>query len=327
MKLLVLGGTVFVGRHIVEAAVAAGHEVTIFHRGRHGKGLFPGVSEIFGDRDQDLDLLDGRRWDAVIDTSGYVPRQVESAVKRLADVVDRYIFISTISVYDHTATSGPEETSPLKPPAEPGTEGVTGETYGPLKVACEEVLERLMPERALVIRPGIIVGPHDSTDRFTYWVVRMAWGGEVIAPLPAEAPMQAIDARDLGEWVVRLAEARATGTFNAVGPGVPLTLGGFLEACNRVTEGQAQLTWVTPSFLQAHGVEPMSGLPFWLGEGFESMMRTSASKAHAAGLTHRALEVTIADTLAWYQAHPHPLAAGLKAEKEHELLAAWSKSR
>lgn len=324
MKLLIMGGTVFVGRHIVESAIARGHAVTLFHRGHHNRGLFPQAEELLGDRNGDLSVLEGRRFDAVIDSSGYTPAQVSAVAERLAGGIDRYVFISTISTYDVKGRRGLTEAGPLQAPADPSVTEVTPETYGPLKVAAEQALEARMPGRVLVVRPGLVAGPHDPTDRFTYWVDRVARGGEVLAPAPAEAPMQVIDARDLGDFTLHLLEAGRTGPFNAVGPATPLTFGEFLEAVRRVTGGDATFRWASPEFLEAQGVRHMADLPFWGGEAAVGLLTIDPSKAIAHGLKHRALDDTIRDTLAWLRANPHELAAGLSAEREQEVLAALS---
>jgi 2'-hydroxyisoflavone reductase len=322
MKLLIMGGTVFVGRHIVASAIARGHEVTLFHRGNHNPGLFPQAEELIGDRNGDLAALEGRRFDAVIDSSGYTPAQVSAVAERLAGRLGRYVFISSISAYDAEGRRGLTEAGPLKAPADPGVSEVTPETYGPLKVAAEQALEARMPGRVLVVRPGLVAGPHDPTDRFTYWVDRIARGGEVLAPAPAEAPMQVIDARDLGDFTLHLLESGQTGPFNAVGPATPLTFGEFLAAVQRVTGSDATLRWASPEFLEAQGVRHMADLPFWVGEAGAGMLTIDATKAIAHGLKHRALDDTIRDTLAWLRAHPHALEAGLSAQREQEVLAA-----
>ncbi len=208
MKLLVLGGTVFLGRHLVEAATARGHSVTLFNRGQHNPELYPEVEKLRGDRDSDLSALQGRRWDAVIDTCGYLPRAVRASAELLADAVDHYTFISSISVYADFHTPAMDESAPVGTLADETVEEVTGETYGPLKALCEQAAERALPGRVLNIRPGLIVGPHDPTDRFTYWPVRVARGGEVLAPGRPHVPVQVIDGRDLAEWTVRMVEAR-----------------------------------------------------------------------------------------------------------------------
>jgi 2'-hydroxyisoflavone reductase len=327
MKLLILGGTVFLGRHLVDAALVRGHEVTLFNRGQHNAGLYPEVEQLRGDRDGGLDALRGRRWDAAIDTSGYVPRVVRASAELLAGAVDRYVFISSISVYPHFHTLGLDETAPVGTLEDPTVEEVTGETYGPLKALCEQAVEAALPGRALVIRPGLIVGPHDPTDRFTYWPVRVARGGEVLAPGRPDRHTQFVDARDLAEWTVRMVEDGQIGTFNATGPAEPLAFGALLDAC-RALGGDARITWVDEAFLAEQEVGPWIELPLWIPEsdldtlGFSDV---SIAKAREAGLSFRPLEGTLRDTLAWAAGLPANRAwrAGLKLEREAELLAAW----
>lgn len=325
MKLLILGGTIFLGPHLVEMALAHGHEVTLFNRGQHHPDLFPEAEKLRGDRDGNLDALRGRRWDAVIDTCGYVPRIARASAEVLANAVDHYTFISTISVYEYLRQTALDEGSPVSRLSDPTVEEIGGGNYGALKVLCEEAVEEVMPGRVLVVRPGLIVGPHDPTDRFTYWPVRLAAGGDVLAPGPAERPVQYIDVRDLAGWTLRMVEAKRTGIFNATGPARPLPMGEFLKTCQAVTSNDAQLTWVSEEFLLAEGVEPFTQLPLWLPDEAEAMNRTDIRKASAAGLTFRSLERTLRDTLDWHASRPapHPLRAGLPAEREAELLHAW----
>jgi 2'-hydroxyisoflavone reductase len=321
MNLLLLGGPRFLGRALIEAALAGGHNVTMFNRGRTNPHLFPQVERLHGDRDGQLDALADRRWDVVIDTSGYVPRGVRQSAALLAPNVDRYIFISTISVYREPVSPNAAENAPLAVLADETVEEITGETYGGLKVLCEQAVQDVYGERALIIRPGLIVGPHDPTNRFTYWVTRIAEGGAVLAPDDREAPVQVIDVRDLAEWTLRLAADRAVGVFNATGPAVPLTLERTLLACRAATGSDANLVWVDPQWLLAAGVEPWSEIPLW-APGSEALNQASIAAARTAGLTFRPLEQTIADTLAWARTEP-PVgsnAAGLSRTKEMELL-------
>src|ERR1051325_6256679 len=233
MKILILGGTVFLGRHLVEAALARGHEVTLFNRGNNPH-LFPEVEKLRGDRDGGLDVLRGRRWDVVIDTSGFVPRIVRASAELLADTVELYVFISSLSVIADTRVPGADESAPVGTLDDPTIEDATGKAYGPLKALCEQAVEQVMPGRALNIRPGLIVGPHDPTGRFTYWPVRVARGGEVLAPGRPARQIQLVDVRDLAGWIIRLAEAGTSGLFNATGPDKVLTMEELLEECRRV---------------------------------------------------------------------------------------------
>src|SRR5262249_55921530 len=245
MKLLILGGTIFLGRYLVEAALAAGHDVTLFNRGQHNPELYPEVEKLRGDRDGGLAALRGRRWDAVVDTSGYLPRVARASAELLADAVDHYTFISSISVYPHFRSLGTDESAPVDTLDDPNIEEVTGETYGPLKALCEQAAEQALPGRTLVIRPGLIVGPHDYSDRFTYWVRRVAQGGEVLAPERPDWHTQIIDVRDLAEWTLRMAERRLVGVYNATGPAYDLSFGQLLDTCRAVSGSDARFTWVS----------------------------------------------------------------------------------
>ncbi len=338
MKLLILGGTMFLGRHIVEAALVRGHEVTIFNRGQHNPELFPEVEKLRGDRDGGLDALRGRRWDAVVDTSGFVPRLVRDSAELLADAVGLYVFISSISVYaDHSQPV--DEDSKVGTLEDESTEEITGVSYGPLKVLCERAVEEAMPGRVLVIRPGLIVGPDDKTVRFSYWTGRVARGGEVLAPGSPDKQIQVIDSRDLAEWTIRMAEENRTGVFNANGPDYKLTMGKFLEECRNVSGSDARLTWVDEKFLTERGVEAWSELPLWLPEEDEPhryFMANKIDRALAAGLAFRPLADTIRDTLAWQSQNQVNTAdkpgvpvpdVTLKPERERELLEEWHKEK
>lgn len=328
MKLLVLGGTVFLGRHIVESALSRGHEVTIFNRGQHNPDLFPQVEKLIGDRDGDLTALKGRRWDAVVDTSGYVPRVVRDSAELLMDAVDHYTFISSISVYRDFSSEDVDESVPVQRLVDEKVEEVTGETYGALKALCEEAVEHVMPDRTLVIRPGLIVGPHDPTDRFTYWPYRIAQGGDILAPGNPDAPVQFIDVRDLAEWAVSMVELRKTGVFNATGPEFRLSMKKFLEACQSVSDQESFLTWVSEKFLAEKEVGYWIELPLWIpsSEGMPGHSTVNCRKAVAENLTFRPLEETIQDTLDWARARPesYQWQAGLDRKREQELLRKFS---
>lgn len=326
MKLLILGGTVFLGRHIVNAALARGHEVTLFNRGQHNPDLFPDVEKLHGDRDGGLSALEGRRWDAAIDTSGYVPRIVRASVEALKNAVNHYTFISSISVYAGFGTPDMDETAPLATLEDETVEQVTNETYGALKALCEQVVEQVMPGRALIIRPGLIVGPNDPTDRFTYWPVRIAQGGEMLAPGRPEQPTQFIDVRDLAEWIMRMVEAGKTGEYNATGPDYVLQWGQFLQTCKDATGGDAQFTWVSEAFLLAQPEEP--SLQPWVPDEYVSFGSTNCHKAFADGLTFRPLNTTVRDTLDWKNASltRDTLKSGLTPELEQQLLQEWKQA-
>ena len=325
-RILILGGTAFLGPWIVRAALARGHEVTLFNRGRTNPGLFPELETLTGDRDGGLEALRGRRWDAVVDTSGYLPRVVGQSVDLLADRTARYLFVSTISVYASLSRPGLDESAPVGRLEDPTTETIDGETYGPLKALCEEVVRAGFGDRATILRPGLIVGPGDRTDRFTYWPVRIARGGDVLAPGDGADPVQFIDVRDLGEWTVACLEAGAAGTYNANGPAGALDLRTVLEACRAEAGGDARLVWAPTPFLEAQGVAPWSDLPLWVPAGgdFAGANAVSVERAAAAGLRARPLADTVAATLAWYRAErglEDPLRAGMAPERERELLA------
>ena len=316
-----LGGTVFVGRHVVEAALARDHEVTLFNRGRENAHLFPGVERLRGDRNGDLDELRGRRWDVVVDPSGFTPAQVGATAELLADSVELYVFVSSISAYRTPLAPGYDETWPL-------TEETEG--YGGEKARSEEAAERAMPGRVAHVRPGLVVGPYDPTDRFTYWPRRVAAGGEVLAPGRPDRPVQFIDARDLAEWIVDLAERRVAGAFSAVGPAEPLTMGALLEECRAVTDSDARFTWAPDDALLAEGVEPWRELPLWMPESdpqLGALLTADASRAVAAGLRFRPLDDTIRRTLEWDRAEgaqptERPiLVVPISPEREAELLA------
>lgn len=327
MKLLILGGTAFLGRHLVDAAQARGHEITLFNRGQRNPALFPDLEKLRGNRDGDLAALQGRRWDAVIDTCGFVPRIVRASAELLADVVDHYTFISSISVYADFRKRGMGEDAPVGTLEDETTEEVTNEAYGPLKALCEQAAERAMPGRVLNIRPGLIVGPHDPTDRFTYWPHRIAQGGEVLAPGRPERQVQFIDARDLAGWTIRMVEAKQTGVYNATGPDYSLTMGQVLEECRRQGGSDARLIWVDEKRLLEAGATPWMEVPLWIPEtdpdapGFAA---TNCTKAFAAGLTFRPLADTVRDTLAWDATRPADVErrAGIKPEREAHYLQA-----
>ncbi len=321
MRLLVLGGTSFVGRHLVHSARAAGMEVTLFNRGQTNPGLFADVERISGDRTSDLDTLRGRRWDAVVDVNGYLPRVVGATLEVLGDSCGHYTFISTISVYGDVGAEGPSEDWPVATLRE-DTEEITAETYGPLKAQCEAFVRHRFDD-ALIVRPGLVVGPHDPTERFVRWIRRASDGGEVLAPGDYNRHVTFIDARDLADWVVRLVLARADGTYNAVGPQDPLSMGDLLETIATVTGGGAEFTWVPEDFLLAQGVAPWTDLPLWLPEDRNGMITASHERARPAGLTFRALEDTVRATLRWDSARPDRKPAGLNVKREREVLAAW----
>lgn len=337
MKVLVLGGTAFVGRYAVEAALARGHTVTLFNRGQTQPDLFPNVEHLRGDRDHDLAALHGKEWDAVIDTSGYVSHAVRATAELLAPKVHHYTFISSISVYGDPRAPGLDEHAPVETLAQGTAEDINDvATYGARKVLCEQAAEQCMPGRVLNIRAGLVIGPHDYIDRFVYWLRRVARGGEVLAPGRPERPIQVIDVRDLAVWIIQMIEAQRTGIYNATGPNYTLTMEGLLQACATATGSTPRFTWVSDQFLLDAGVVPFSELPYWLpAHVAPGLSSVDCSKAIQTGLTFRPLVDTARDTLAWDQARPVEDATskramvaaqgqlGLLPEREQALLQAW----
>lgn len=325
MRILIIGGTRFLGRHLVEAALARGHEVTLFNRGITNPNLFPQVEAVYGDREHDLDKLSGRSWDTVIDVAGYVPRIVRLSAEVLEPNVSRYVFISSLSVYADFRKIGIDESYPVGKIEGESVEEITGETYGPLKALCEKAVREIYGERALIIRPGLIVGPHDPTDRFTYWPVRVARGGDVLAPQKPQATTQIIDVRDLSDFIIKLVEENASGIYNATGPDYELTMGKLLEVSKQVSGSDANFKWASVEFLNQNKVEAWSDIPAWIPDDEEGVgfARIDISKAIHAGLTFRPLEETVRDTLEWAKTRPtdHEWRAGLTAEREAEVLA------
>jgi 2'-hydroxyisoflavone reductase len=331
-KILILGGTGFLGPALVEAARGRGDEVTLFNRGKTNPGRFTDVEQLHGDRNGQLDALKGRKWDVVIDTSGYVPRIVRMSAELLAPSVERYVFVSSISVYDEAIPPGSDEGALQAKLSDPATEDVRA-NYGALKAACEKAAEAAMPGRVLVVRPGLIVGPGDPTDRFTYWPVRLSEGGDLLAPGTGDDPIQVIDVRDLAAWMVGMSDRRATGAFNAVGPARRTSMAEMLAACQPATGPKATLTWVPAAFLEKEKVEAWSDMPVWIPAGGpeSGMSQVSIARALAAGLTFRPLSATAQDTLAWWRTLPEERRAkpraGLSREREKQVLAAWAASR
>lgn len=327
MRLLMIGGTRFLGRAIVEAAIEQGHTVTLFNRGQSNSGLFPTLEHLQGDRNSDLSALHGRQWDVAIDTCGYIPRHVQATAQLLADAVEHYTFISSISVYNRFS-AGMDESGPLGTLDDPTVEEVTGETYGPLKVLCEQAAEAVMPGRVLHVRAGLIVGRYDLTDRFSYWPLRVARGGDFVAPDGPDYPVQFIDVRDIAEFTLRMAEARRTGAYNVTGPERRMTLGEVITTSIQVTGTHAKPVWMDTDFLLDNQAQPWMELPMWIPEsedGSHMMSHVSNQKALADGLRFRALDNTISDLLVWAATRPadYQLRAGLPPDKEAALLASW----
>ncbi|MEA2497863.1 MAG: hypothetical protein QOH26_268, partial [Actinomycetota bacterium] len=295
-----IGGTRFVGRHLVDALLARGHDVTLFNRGQTNPELFPKAEKIKGDREGDLSSLDGRSWDAVIDTCGYVPRVVGASATALGGSVGRYVFISSVSAYSDFRHKGRREEDALAKLDDESTEEITGETYGALKALAENAVFDAVGDRALIVRPGLIVGPHDHTDRFSYWPHRMAAGGHVLAPGDGRWPVQVIDVRDLTEWIVLASERGVAGVFNATGP--TFSFATLLAVSGEVTRAPAEVEWVDEGFLLREGVEPWSEMPLWIPSSDPDSVGFAAvdsGRAMEAGLRFRSIQETVKDTMGW----------------------------
>ena len=325
--LLILGGTRFLGPAVVEAAKRGGWKISLFNRGKSNPGWFPELEHLHGDRNGDLKSLEGRSWDAVVDTSGFVPRLVKDSATLLAPRTKQYVFISSNSVFKDLSKPGVDELGPVAVLEDPAVEKVDEKTYGGLKALCEKAAEAAMPGRVTNVRPGLIVGPDDGTDRFTYWPVRVARGGEVLAPGRPEDAVQFIDVRDLGHWIVQCLDTNSVGVFNATGNPVPV--GTLLDTCKAASGSDARFTWVPAAFLEAQKVSEWSDLPCWVSPTGEDAggNKVSNAKAVAKGLVFRPLRETCADTLGWWKKQPEErrakLRAGLSAERETAVLAAW----
>ena len=337
LRILILGGTGFTGPYQVRYALNRGHKVTTFNRGKTHPGELPNeVEQLIGDRNGQLDALKNRQWDVAIDNPTTLPAWVRDAAQILKGNVERYVFISTISVYGEVK-SGPDEAAPTEKyeGADPYKETLEAmkaggyKTYGPLKALSEKEAEKWFAGKTLIIRPGLIVGPRDETDRFTYWPVRIDRGGEVLAPGSPGDPVQFIDARDLAEWTIRMVEDTETGIYNATGPAKPLGIGGMLDGIKGALKSDAKFTWVDEEFLTEQKVQPWSDMPVWTGKD-DAVARTNISRALSKGLTFRPLDVTARDTLAWFKLLPQERQshskAGLTPEREAEVLNIWKKT-
>jgi nucleoside-diphosphate-sugar epimerase len=331
-RILILGGTGYLGPATVEAATARGHQLTLFNRGRTRHGLFPNVETLLGDRDpkvgEGLNSLRNRKWDVVIDNSGNIPRHVVASAKLLAPNTAHYIYISSISAYADNSIEGQDESGKLATTNDPTVETVTNETFGPLKVLCERAASEAYPGRATIVRPGYIVGPDDPSGRFTYWPVRVDRGGEVLVPGAPSDPVQFIDVRDLGAWLITLAEQSTFGAFNATGPKDRLPWGDLVQACSKATTTAHSLTWVPADWVRRE----RAGFPIWApyAGSTKGFHRWSNARAIEAGLKFRPYSQTVADTLAWYKSQPQEgrtKLAGPTPEKESELLAKWKASK
>ena len=329
LRMLILGGTGFIGPHQVRYATERGHQITLFNRGKTNPGLFPEIEHLQGDRDNDLESLRGRSWDVVIDNSASIPRWVRQSSQLLKDSAEIYLFVSSLSVFSDNSIVGLDESGPLGRLEDPTVEEITGETFGPLKVLCEEEARSAFQGRSIVVRPGLIVGPGDRSDRFTYWPVRVDRGGEVLAPGDLTDPVQFVDARDLTAWMIHLLENKMVGVYNATGPEGPLSMAEMLYGIRAVTSTPVRFTWVPNSFLEPLKVQPWSDMPVWIPptEEMKGFSRFDCSRALSAGLRFRPLAETASDTLNWFRTLPaerrSQLKAGLSPEREREVLEAW----
>jgi 2'-hydroxyisoflavone reductase len=335
MRLLIIGGTIFLGRHLVEAARVRGHTLTTFSRGRHNPEIHPDVEKLRGDRNGDVRALRGRTWDAVIDTCGYVPGGVRRVIEVIGENISHYTFISSVSAYAELPPAGIDERAPvatISPDQVADAEAMAtgeratglsyGEMYGPLKALCEATAERMMPGRVLNVRPGLIVGPHDDFDRFTYWVARVAQGGAVLAPGSPDRRVRVIDACDLAGWIIRMIEGQQVGLYNATGAEDGLTMGRMLDGCRNVSRSDATFVWASEKFLIDRQVAAWSELPLWVPAHRNGIFEVRNDKAITAGLTFRPLASTIGDTLEWDANRGTHIErrTGLRHERELELL-------
>ncbi len=319
MRVLITGGTGFIGPYVVRHAMQRGHTVTLFNRGRTNTHLFPEVEKLVGDRDGQIDSLKNRTWDVVLDNTGYVPRHVRDSAQLLKGNVGRYLFTSTRQVFADFRAPDKKEDAPKEN---------VGQSYGALKVLCEQAVNEVYGELATIVRPTAVAGPNDRSDRFTYWPVRINQGGEVLAPGNVTDPIQFIDVRDLAEFMIHLLENDTPGSFNAAGPEADLSVAEFLYGCRAITSANVRFTWVPADFLAEHNVQPRRGMPLWISPKKKGETRSPVNrdKAVANGLKFRPLAVTARDTLDWYLSKPQDqqrLRRGISAEREAEVLAAW----
>ena len=339
MKILIIGGTKFLGRHLITASLKNNHEITLFNRGKHSAEKIENVEQIHGDRNSDFAKLNGRNWDAVIDTCGYLPQTVKVSAEFLKDSVNQYVFISSISAYANFINVDFDETAPVAELTEEQqkqaneidpkgelTGAILGEIYGALKALCEREAERAMPGRVLNVRSGLIVGAFDPTDRFTYWVMRVASGGEVLAPGTPSRCVQLIDARDISEWIINMIERRENGIYHATGKPFELTMKKMLEEIKSVSGSDTAFTWADEGFLNREKVAVWSEMPLYLPESNKEahgFLSANIDKALEKGLSFRPLSETIRETLDWRRTKNDELKAGISAEREKELLEKW----
>lgn len=326
LKVLILGGTGISGPHLVRELRAAGHQLTLLNRGKRAPGLFKDVETLIGDRNSTLDVLKGRDWDVVVDNSGYFPRQLQTSTSLLKDHTQHYIYVSSISAYADLTPPGIDEDYKLAELKEPDATEITNDNYGGLKAVCESIVERTFGTRQAVVRPSYIVGPGDSSDRFTYWPVRVARGGEVLAPGSANDTVQFIDARDMADFMRACVERKISGRYNLCNPPGAVTMGALLETSKRVSKSNATFTWASQTFIEQQKLVENGEIPIWappIGKEAGATLVSSA-RAVAQGLRFRDLETTVKDTLAWHEQRPADqkakLRAGLTAEREAALL-------
>ena len=328
MKILVLGGTIFVGRAFVEAAIHDGHDVWIYHRGKHPADFSNRINEILGDREGDLAELNGQYWDAVVDVSGYWPQVVGNSARFLRQKAGHYLFVSTISVYAENFMPSQAESAELVPPIE-SAEALNGETYGGLKVRCESIVRETWGDDSLIIRPGLIVGPFDPTDRYSYWIARVQQGGEVAAPGNPFQNVQFIDVRDLATWMLMMVTKHSRGTYNATGPASELNMSQFLDICSEVLSKKINPVWLSEEFLLQKGIRPFVDMPLWVPAESAAFNRVNITRATQTGLFLRPVDATIRDTANWLKTGGKGiggLRAGLDRRKEEELLRDWKTS-
>jgi 2'-hydroxyisoflavone reductase len=341
MQILIIGGTKFLGRHLIDAALKNNHEVTLFNRGNFSQENIENVEQIQGDRNSDLNKLANRRWDVCLDTCGYLPQSVKASAEFLRDFVNQYAFVSSISAHKNFSQTNFDETAPLAELTEEQAKQlskidpkgeltgiVLGEMYGALKVLCEREAEKSLPNRVLIVRSGLIVGKFDRTDRFSYWVMRVANGGEVLAPPNPQRFVQMIDGQDLAEWIIKMAEANENGTYTVTGKPFDLTFGKMLEEIKSVSKSDAEFTWVDEEFLKRENVGAWSEMPLYLHESDEDwrgFLSANIDKALEKGLKFRLLRDTISETSNWRRTKSDALKAGILAEREKELLEKWHK--
>ena len=329
LRILILGGTGFIGPHMVKEALRRGHEVELFNRGRTDSELFPDLKLYVGDRNNGLDALQGGQWDVVIDNSGYVPRHVEDSARLLAEAVNHYVFISTISVYGDFSVPINEDTA-LGTLEDETVEEVTAESYGPLKALCEQrVTAEIGAERTTILRPTYICGPGDRTDRFSYWPVRTMRGGEMLWPGSPQDDIQLIDVRDLANFTIDAIEQQITGVFNTATQRGAYKMGDLQEDCAAVTAADVTPQWVSSEFVRDNEIAAQGGLPIWddpTGE-YAHLLTVDSSRAAQAGMHNRPPRETARDTVAWWKTLPPDrtatIRAGLSADREAELLALW----